>query len=157
MISPELLRRFPYFAGLNDNQLKELAMVAEEVIFEKDTVIFEECDEATHLFFLLSGSVDLYYRSEEEFHPKTRKEFIVGEINPGEIFGISALFEPYNLNATARVSQECKAIKFDAKSLRLCMENDLNLGYRLLLQTSKALMERLGSARVQLAAAWASQ
>jgi CRP-like cAMP-binding protein len=156
MISPELLRRYPFFSGLNDSQQKKLAMVGEEATVEKGAVIFEECDEATHLYFLLSGSVDLYYRSEEEFYPKTRKDFHIGEINPGEVFGISALFEPYNLNATARADQASTLIRFDAKSLRQLMDDDLSLGYRIMLNAAKALMERLGATRVQLAAAWAS-
>ena len=30
------------------------------------------------------------------------KEFYAGSINPGEVFGISALIEPYTNNATAK-------------------------------------------------------
>ena len=30
MISPEILRRYPYFAGIDDASLRQLAMIAEE-------------------------------------------------------------------------------------------------------------------------------
>ena len=30
MISPEILRRYPYFAGIDDAVLRQLAMIAEE-------------------------------------------------------------------------------------------------------------------------------
>jgi CRP/FNR family transcriptional regulator, cyclic AMP receptor protein len=155
MVSPELLRKYAFFAGLNDSQLKNIAMIAEEVSYVKGEQIFEECDDANALYILKNGSVDLYYRSEEEFHPKTRKEFHVGEINPGEAFAVSALLEPYSLNATARAAQDSTTIKVDAVQLRQLMINDAVLGYTLMAHTAKTLMERLGAARVQLAAAWA--
>ncbi len=41
MISPELLRRYPFFGFLGDAQLKAIAMIAEESTYEKDQPIFE--------------------------------------------------------------------------------------------------------------------
>ena len=129
-------------------------MSAEEVANEKGETIFNECDEANYLFILQSGSVDLYYKSEEEYHPKSSKEFLVGEINPGEIFGVSALLEPYELNATARASVTCSTIKLNAQNLRDLMVANPGLGMRFMVHASKALMERLIATRIQLAAAW---
>jgi CRP-like cAMP-binding protein len=156
MISPELLRRYPSFGLFNETQLKAIAMIAEEDSAPAGTVLFEERQPATHLYLLLEGGVDLSYRSEEEYHPKTRKEFAVGEINPGELFSISALIEPYVLNATARLSQDSKFVKIEAASLRELMEQDCSMGYLAMKQITKALMERLIYTRVQLAACWSS-
>jgi CRP-like cAMP-binding protein len=155
MISPEILRRYPYFGNLSSSQLYAIADIAEQVSFEKGQTIFEECQPANELYLLLNGGVDFFYKSEEEFHPKSSKEFSVGEVNPGEPFGLSALLEPYVLNTTAKASKDCQAIKIDANALRLLFQKDEDLGYRMMTQTAKALMERLASVRVQLAAAWA--
>jgi CRP-like cAMP-binding protein len=154
MISPELLRRYPFFGNLNDTQLKAVAMVAEEVSFEKGITLFEECQEADSLYLLLEGDVDLYYRSEDKLNPQTRKDFIVGDINPGEIFAISALIEPYQYSATAKTAQKCHAIKIDAAELRKLFEQDYEMGYHMMVKITQAAMERLAYARVQLAAAW---
>ena len=154
MISPELLRRYSLFAGMTEPLLAEIAMVAEVVTYEKGETIFEECDEASSLFILQNGSVDLYYKSEEEYHPKSSKEFLVGAINPGEIFGVSALMEPYELNATARAAENISAIKINAKELRDLMTANPAVGFRFMVHASKALMERLIATRIQLAAAW---
>jgi CRP-like cAMP-binding protein len=154
MISPETLRRYPFFGSLNPSQLQAVADIAEVVEFQKSDTIFEECQPANFLYILVKGGVDFYYKSEEEFHPKTSKEFPVGEVNPGEPFGLSALLEPYLLNATARASQDSQAIQFDAVALRALGEQDKVLAYNILLQAAKAMMERLASVRVQLAAAW---
>jgi CRP-like cAMP-binding protein len=155
MISPEILRRYPFFGTLSDAQLKSLAMIGEELTFEKDTVICEEGQPAKAFYLLLEGGVSLYYKSEEEFYPKTRKDFLVGEINPGEVFAISILVEPYKYTATVKAEQKSRVIKFDSGEINRLIENDPRLYCILMREIAKAAMERLAYARVQLAAAWA--
>jgi CRP/FNR family cyclic AMP-dependent transcriptional regulator len=155
MISPEILRRYPFFGNLSSSQLYAIADIADVVGFEKGATIFEEGQPADQFYLLMKGGVDFFNKSEEEFHPKTRKEFSVGEVNPGEPFGLSALLEPHILKTTARASQECQALIFDANALRSLFEKDEDLGCRMMTHIAKALMERLVSVRVQLAAAWA--
>ena len=154
MVSTELLRRYPFFGGLTDGQLKALAMIADEKNFMPGSIIFEECDNADKLYLLTEGNVDLSYRSIDEMHAYATppKEFYAGSINPGEVFGISALIEPYKNNATAKVSVPSHAIIFDAIELRKLLEQDLPLAYNLTRQTVIVLMDRLISLRVQLAA-----
>ena len=155
MISPELLRRYPFFGTLDDAQLKQIAMISEQVTFKKDDVILKERDLANTLFILLNGSVDLFFHSAGEIHPEHSKELFAGEINPGEIFGISALVEPYILSASVRAAKDCEVIKIDALALRSLLQQDGKLGCLLMVQIAKTLRIRLDAARVQLAAAWA--
>lgn len=155
MISPELLRRSPFFAHFTETQLKEIAMIAEETSAEAGVVLFEECQPATHLYLLLEGSVELFYQSKEEYYPKTHKEFMVGDINPGEVFAISSMLEPYILNAGARLTQPARYIRIESGALREMFAEDCQLAYNTMYQISKMLMERLAYTRVQLAAAWA--
>ncbi len=61
MISIELLRRYPFFALLTDDQLKAIAMIAEEKTYPKDTLLVKENTHATKLILLLEGDVDLIY------------------------------------------------------------------------------------------------
>jgi len=152
MISPEVLRRYPIFAGLTDAQLNAVAMLASEKIYPNGATIFNECEEANRLYVIREGSVDLYYRSQDEFNPATIKEFFVGEINQGEPFGTSAIIDPFELNATARTSKESRLIEIDAIGLRSLMAQDNDLGNKFLLQVIKSLKERVMSLRVQLAA-----
>jgi len=152
MISPEVLRRYPIFAGLTGAQLNAVAMLASEKIYPNGATIFNECEEANRLYVIREGSVDLYYRSQDEFNPATIKEFFVGEINQGEPFGTSAIIDPFELNATARTSKESRLIEIDAIGLRSLMAQDNDLGNKFLLQVIKSLKERVMSLRVQLAA-----
>lgn len=155
MISPELLRHYPFFGLLNEAQLVKVAMIAEEESFESGAVIFREGETSNTLYFLLEGNVDLYYTFAEMQHAGIEKGIPVGEINPGEPFGISALVEPYVLTSTASVHRSARVIKIDALSLRKVFEKDRKLAYLFTYQAAKAAIVRLQASRVQLAAAWA--
>ncbi len=149
MVSPELLRRYAFFAGLNDNQQRALAQVAQELSCESGRTLFDEGQPVGALYFLLEGSIDLYYGT----NGHSREQSLVCEISPGEPFGISALIEPYTLTATARVSEQSRILKIDAAPLRALCDTDPRMGYALMRQASRVAMERLHYARVQLAAA----
>ncbi|RME89073.1 MAG: cyclic nucleotide-binding domain-containing protein [Anaerolineae bacterium] len=153
MISPELLRRYPFFGFMNDDQLKGVAMIAEEVTFDQGDTILEANQPATHLFFLEEGSAGYYYVVTTEHDPDYRQEYYISDFNPGEIFGISAMIEPYLYTATVRASKPCRVIRIDASALRALCEVDHNLSCGLLRAVSKAAMERLQNTRVQLIAA----
>jgi CRP-like cAMP-binding protein len=153
MISPEILRRYPFFGHLEPGQLKAIAMIAEEMGFQKNDFLLEEGQPANSLFLLVDGNIDLIFISKDEFHPEHSKVFNVGEINPGEVFGISALIEPYIYSSTAQATSVGKCLKIDAVALRALFELDQRLGCTLTRQVAKAAMERLAATRVQLAAA----
>jgi CRP-like cAMP-binding protein len=152
MISPELLRRYPFFGKLNEEQLRAIAMISEDVRYAPGETVLVEGAPADWLFLLMEGSIDLTFKSEEAYHPTTSKVFQVGEINPEEVFGISAVIEPYIYNATSTASVSSRLIKVDAKALRALIELDRGLGYVLIKQLAKTTMQRLNATRVQLAA-----
>ena len=154
MVSPELLRRYPFFGDLDQEQLKRIAMIADEVQVPTGTMLFDECQSADTFYLLIDGGIDLTYKSEEEFHPKTKKIFPVGEVNPEEVFGISAVLEPYEYNATALASKDSRVLKLKGESLQAQLKEDPIMGYTFMHQVAKAIMERLTHTRVQLAAAW---
>jgi CRP/FNR family cyclic AMP-dependent transcriptional regulator len=153
MISPELLRRFPFFGNLENSQLVTISLISEENTFESGVEIFQEGIPAEALFLLEEGGIDLYFTVIDSFRPELRKEYSVGEINPGEPFGISALIEPYILTATARVSSPSKVIRINASALRDAMDTDPSLSCALMRKMAKTAIERLNATRIQLAAA----
>lgn len=154
MISPELLRQYPFFGILKDGQLKAIAMMAEEVSFEADERFFKKGERADTLYFLLNGGVELY-----NFAGATASEgdrgVLVGTVNPGEPFAISAVIEPHIFTSTAWTSSPGRAIKIEAAALRDLFGKDRRLAFLMTRQASRAAMERLHATRVQLAAALA--
>ncbi|HUH98444.1 MAG TPA: Crp/Fnr family transcriptional regulator [Anaerolineales bacterium] len=157
MISPELLRRFPFFNFMDDPQLKVVATLANQVNFEKDEQIVEAGKPADNLYFLIDGSVGYYFVVTTEHDPYYKKEYFISHINPGEVFGISALIEPYVYTATLRADKASRVIKIDASALRALCEVDTRLSCGLHKAMARAAMERLQLTRVQLVAETAAK
>jgi CRP-like cAMP-binding protein len=151
MISPELLRRYPFFALLDAEERKEVAMLADEIQVVKDTTLFEAGGLADNLYLLIEGGIDLYEVSVDEHDPRLRKEFFVGEIDPGEVFAISAVIEPYQLTATARVTAPSRLVRIDAERLKAYIQKDPVFGYKFMHQIARLALARLAQTRVLLA------
>ena len=118
MISPELLRRYPFFASLNDDQLKAIAMIAQEKTYLKDTVLIKENTPANKLVLLLEGDVDLIYSGGGE---GAVVNALVGSIAPGEVYGVSSLIEPFTFISSAKATVPVKVVEVDGVALRALM------------------------------------
>lgn len=154
MISPELLRQYPFFGQLEDAQIKAVAMIANEVTFEQGECLFKKGDDADVLYFLLNGGVELYNFA-EAISEEGDRGVLVGTVNPGEPCAISAVIEPHIFTSTAWASLPSRAIEIEAAALRELFIRDRRLAFVITRQASRAAMERLHATRVQLAAALA--
>jgi len=153
MVSPELLRRYPFFGDFGNDHLTAIAMLADEMAFETDAVIFETGQPANRLYFLIEGCVDLHYVVVDEINTELRKDFFISEINPGEPFGISALIEPYRYTGSVRATCGSRVLQFDAAGLRALSAVDPKIDAALMRKIAMAAMSRLQDTRTQLAAA----
>jgi CRP-like cAMP-binding protein len=146
MISPELLRRYPYFAAVGEESLKQLAMIAEEKDVAAHTEMFHEGDPADYLNVIVTGEVDIQYVLGNG--ERRTVDTLVG----GDILGWSALIEPYKYTAVGTATKDTRLVSLEAKKIRALCDQDPLLGYRLTAQIAKLLGHRLEGARVQLAA-----
>jgi len=153
MVSPELLSRFPFFDFMGEMQLHAITTIAEIQDFKKDELIVESGQPANAFFFLIEGSVAYYYVVTTDNDPYYKAEYHLSDINSGEVFGISALIEPYLYTASLRADKPSRVIKIDAPALRTLCNVDPTLAYGLMRSVAKAAMERLETTRIHLAAA----
>lgn len=158
MISPEVLRRYPHFAGVGDACLRSMAELSAEKTFKAGdrlfsesgrlkagSYIYEKGKEATHLLLLTEGEVDIAYSM------ASGEEVIVGTLVAGDLMALSALIPPYHLTASGIAKSDGRYIAIEAEGLRQLMEGEHALGHRLMAHIAKALMARLTDTRVQLA------
>jgi CRP-like cAMP-binding protein len=156
MISPELLRKFAFFNFMNDAQLKAVAMIADRADFANGHPVIAAGTPATALFFLIEGSAAYYFIVTTEHDPYYKQEYYISDFAAGEVFGISALVDPYIYTAEVRAERPCTVIRIDAAALRALCEVDVRLSCGLMQAVAKAAMERLQHTRSQLVAAKAS-
>lgn len=157
MISLELLQRFSFFSFMDDKELRAVTTIAQELQLNAGDVLCEANNPATALYFLTQGHLPYYMVVKTEHIPDYKQEYFVGYINPEEIFGISALIEPYQYTATLRADKPCRVIKIDASALRALCEVDSHLCARFMKAVAKAAMERLQMTRIQLVAEMAEK
>jgi CRP-like cAMP-binding protein len=150
MISPEQLRRYPFFAGLTADHLRAIAMIAQEGSYPAQTLIFKEGEVACCLYVLVTGEVELLYSGGNE---GKIADAYVGSIVQGEVFGVSTMAQPFYLTASARSEGPVETIEIEAAGLRALCEVDHGMGYILMQHLAQALTQRLHECRVQLAAA----
>jgi len=150
MVSPELLRRYPFFAMLDFEQLKAMALIAEEKSYAKGTILLKENTPATKLMILIEGDLDLVFSGGGE---GAISNALVGSIAPGEACGVSSLIEPYQYISSVRATVPVKVIEIDGISMRALMQVDSKLGYTMMSNISAAVLERLKYTQVELAAA----
>ena len=87
------------FRGVSQRFITRIANGAEEMSYKKGAVIFERGGDASHFCVLASGDVHIEVAEAQEALAVSR---------PGEVFGWSALVEPYRYTATARCSQDTR-------------------------------------------------
>ncbi len=145
MISPEVLRRYPYFSGIGDESLKQLAMIAEEKSVPAGTQIFCEGAPADKLSIIVKGEVSVQYLlGNGEYRT-------VDTLVDGDILGWSALVEPYKITAFCTATRPTELVQLDSRKVRELCNQDPQVGYQLMVQVAKLLGHRLEGARVQLA------
>lgn len=153
MVSPELLRRYPFFGAFDEAEVGDIAMIAEEAFYQAGDPVFEVDQPATALYVLVEGSVEIWFVAMDKHEPELRKEFYVSEFNPGDVFGISALIEPYIYTMTALVTSATRLIRIDGLELRHLCQLDPKMEAAVMRRLAKAAMDRLHDTRVQLLAA----
>ena len=153
MVSSKHLRRYDLFDFMGDKELEAVATIAEEKEYQKGDVIVEFGQPAEMFYFLADGNLAYYYVVTTENDPYYKKEYHIHDIEAGEIFGISALIEPYKYTATLRVDKPSHVIEIKASDLRSLCDADPKLAYGLMQAVAKASIERLEATRIQLIAA----
>ncbi|MFN2137641.1 MAG: Crp/Fnr family transcriptional regulator [Candidatus Promineifilaceae bacterium] len=153
MVSTELLRRYPFFARLNDGQLRKMAMIGEERTCAPGEVLFTGGAVADQLYLLRKGSVELHYVVKDERGMEKTQDYLVGIINPGEVFGISAVVQPYRYTSSAVAGEACEILALDAMALRAMCDEDIELKALFQERIATTAFKRLQDTRVQLLAA----
>ena len=144
MISPELLRRYPIFAGLTMDQMVALAKTAGEKRIETGQYFFREEEDLQALYLLLEGAVAIVIEI-----PDRKKEIVVSTVGPGEIFGWSSLVPPEKSSATAKATTPCRVITFDSRQMRQVFEEDPRCGYSMMQHIAGVVRDRLNDSHIQ--------
>ncbi len=159
MISPELIRRYPFFAGLNHDQIVTLAKVGSTITVESGHHLFHEGDDLESFYLVVEGAaafvVEVLDREAEhklsdlltgEFQTS---EVVISAIGPGEIFGWSGLVPPHQATVGGKATTPCRLAVFDCLELRKIIDEDCQFGYLMIQKVASVIRERLRDMRIE--------
>jgi CRP/FNR family cyclic AMP-dependent transcriptional regulator len=159
MISPELIRRYPFFAGLNHDYVGTLAKLADGVSVEAGHCFFREGAEVNKLYLVLEGAVAIVIAvpDRETEQPLSgqltgnlsTKDITVTTVGTGGLFAWSALIPPHKATASAKALTPCRVLALDCKRLRPIFEQDRNLAYLMTLKAAQIVRDRLRDLRIE--------
>lgn len=144
MVSPELIRRFPFFSNFSLDQIVFLAKIAEENAVQRDHYFNHEGEELNTLYLILEGETSLI-----TILPQKDREVTINTLGPGDIFGWSALVPPYTATAGAKAIIPSRVVEFDATELRKTFDEDCQFGYLMMIKIAQLIRDRLNSLRIE--------
>jgi CRP-like cAMP-binding protein len=159
MVSPELVRRYPFFAGLDYDHIGKLAKVADEKSVETGHCFFHESDDLKNVYLVLEGAVAIVFEVPDQDVEQQvsgqltgelqTKDVTVSTVGTGDVFGWSGLIPPYTATATAKAITPCRVLEFDSKKLLQTFDEDCRFGYKMAQKAAQVIRERLRDLRIE--------
>ena len=133
------LNRSEFFKGITQKSLRSLAEICVPKRIKKRETLFLEGHEASSMYLLVSGSVQLFKNSSDG------REIVIKVVRPGEIFGEVILFEEreFPVNATALAEGLVLALPKMQISCLLESEEFRNDFIAMLMKKQRYLTERI--------------
>lgn len=159
MVSPELLRRYSFFAGLCHEHLVSLAKVAREEAVSAGYRYFREGDELKAFYLVLEGAVGIHIAvtdpdAEHDLAGQltgelSTKDITVSTAGSGDIFGWSALIPPVTATAGASALTSCRTVAFQAEEILQSFQRDPHFAYALTHSAAQVIRQRLRDMHIE--------
>jgi CRP/FNR family cyclic AMP-dependent transcriptional regulator len=108
---PELLRKASLFEGLEEADLRGLAAKLSERSFRAGQMVFHYGDEATAMFIVADGQVNIHLPGEQS------RRISLKDLAPGEYFGELSLFDHQPRSASALATTDVVLLELTADTL----------------------------------------
>lgn len=142
MVSAEWLKKTELFENLNESHLNVILSRSSVEFFTEGKTIFQQGEEATRLYVLVQGTVDLTVKAQEQIGFMTSK--IEKE---GAVFGTPSLMEPFRYNVTATCLKPTKVLMIEVGHLKKIMEEDPKMGMEIMKKLASIYFNRLNDLR----------
>jgi CRP-like cAMP-binding protein len=140
----ETLRGISFLDGATDQDLQQIASVAQVEQYPTGTELFRENESLDCVFLIISGSVALEIPAPGQ---GVKRTYCVGA---GELLGWSPLLSKLPMTATARALMLTRVVALNAQKVLALCEQDSRFGFAFMRRTAQALAKRLDATRSQL-------
>ncbi len=168
MLTISQLVAFPIFDGIPRDILDHIGQAAQPLDYEENAVIFHEGQEASHLYGVMRGEVELsilfrdrIMRADVQYEDYVRKhveivekEIVIENLGPGDVFSWSALSAPHRLTSTATSCQPTQVFALEASRLKAVLAQSPEVGYLFMQRVSEIIARRLRNRTDKLLESW---
>ncbi|MFC1903607.1 Crp/Fnr family transcriptional regulator [Chloroflexota bacterium] len=144
MTKLEVLKKCPFVRELDDEQLKIIAQIGTEEVYEVGESLCKQGRTVEKLFLIEDGLVGLYL----ELGPMTHRQLQAA--SNFEVIGWSALMPPYRGRTTVKAMETTKVLAFNGKKLIKACETYPLIGYKVYRGLASVIEIRLENAFTQL-------
>lgn len=137
MITLSDLKNVPMLQGLGDEALEKMLPLAKLENYKADEVIYESDAPADDFYILRSGKALLEGDISDDV------TISLASLKPGYLFGWYALVPSYSHTMRARATEPTEVIAFPGDGLRALMDENHDLGYRLMNRLFMLVRRRL--------------
>ena len=152
MLSTRVLKEFALFKGVSDEALREIAELCHERSYRKGDPCFLQGRKATELYLCRSGRVNVTVQIREPWG----MEVTVHTARAGELFGWSAMLEPYVYTASAKCQERTEVICINRSDLINFFKEKPEIGYLVMTNLGTVISSRLTESRLKLSKAMAA-
>jgi len=149
MVAANMLKEFNFFKEFTNEQLGKLSSITEEETYAAGSQMYKKGDPARSLYILLEGKVVMSLESYLGPH-RPPLQVTVDTIARGETMGWSAVVEPYIYTLGALCIDNTRLFALDAAKLRNLIDEDCDLGYKVMKAIAKTIASRLSHTRIIL-------
>lgn len=146
----DILKQPQLFWKLSDQQIDNIAVLAQELTFSTGDRVYRAGDSANYLYIVEKGKVSL--EMEIRLGTRTRKQATIDVITPGQVFGWPALFPEktaYTMSAIA--TEDTRLIALDGDSFQSLCNEDVAMCRHVMHELVNLVSDRLSQATKTLA------
>ena len=133
LVNPDVVRRAPLFATLDDEAASEVIASSTPVRMERGDVLFHEGDQGDRLYVITEGKIKLGRTSPDG------RENLLAILGPSEMLGELSLFDPGPRTATATAVAETQLLGLGNEQLQQLLVAHPRIGGTLLAALARRL------------------
>ncbi len=145
----EVVKSCQLFEELTEDELDKIIGLSREEVYEAGTTIFVEGAAASDLYIVEEGKVVLEMTI--RLGPGSGRQGAIDVITKGQAFGWSAIDESQTLTMSARCLEKAKVIALDARGLWALLDEDSQIGCKVMKRLVGVVSSRLRHSRDTLA------
>ena len=132
-----LLREVPIFSDLSPEDLQQVASIAQEQWFPKDTTIFHQDEPGDMMFVIVDGHVHVVRTSNE-------KEQVLAQRGPGDFVGEMAIIESAPRSASLQAREDVRVLAIEGETFKGILRERPEVSLAVMRSISRRLREMAG-------------